>query len=79
MSNYYVLDGQPEPICYGGSATLTGAKRLAGDGQEYWDAWHGWHSPGVYRAEDTAIAVAHGMLSYRDGERYRYPTGQPVA
>ena len=50
--NYYVIGGQYEAYCYGGTATLLGAKRLARKNQEYWDNWQGWHTPDIYAAED---------------------------
>ena len=36
-NNYYVIGGQYEIICYGGTPTLIGAKRLATKNEEYWD------------------------------------------
>ena len=35
--NYYVIGGQYETYCYGGTPTLIGAKRLATKNMEYWD------------------------------------------
>lgn len=51
--NYYVIGGQYQYYCYGGTPTLLGAKRLATRHEEYWDNWAGWHKPAIYRAEDT--------------------------
>ena len=51
--NYYVIGGQYQAFCYGGTETLEGAKRLATKHEEYWDNWQGWHKPVIYRAEDT--------------------------
>ena len=51
--NYYVIGGQYASYCYGGTPTLTGAKRLANKSAEYWDNWQGWHIPRIYRAEDV--------------------------
>lgn len=51
--NYYVIGGQYEYCCYGGTPTLLGAKRLANANKEYWDNWQGWNTPKIYRAEDT--------------------------
>ena len=51
--NYYVIGGQYAAYCYGGTPTLTGAKRLASKSMEYWDNWAGWHVPRIYKAEDT--------------------------
>ena len=53
--NYYVIGGQYESICYGGTPTLIGAKRLATKNEEYWDNWQGWHKPRIYQAEDTEV------------------------
>ena len=50
---YYVIGGQYQSYCYGGTPTLLGAKRLAKKCAEYWDNWQGWHIPNIYRAEDT--------------------------
>ncbi|HBO98791.1 MAG TPA: hypothetical protein DD637_02980 [Verrucomicrobia bacterium] len=50
--NYYVIGGQYEFFCHGGTPTLLGAKRLARKCQEYWDNWAGWHTPDIYAAED---------------------------
>lgn len=52
---YYVIGGQYCYKCYGGASTLAAAKRLANANQEYWDNWQGWHTPAIYRAEDTVI------------------------
>ena len=41
--NYYVIGGQYEYCCYGGTHTLADAKRLAEEKEEYWDNWQGWH------------------------------------
>lgn len=54
-NNYYVIGGQYETVCYGGTPTLLGAKRLANKSQEYWDNWQGWHTPAIYAAEDTVL------------------------
>lgn len=51
-SGYYVIGGQYEPMNYGWTRTLLGAKRLARKHQEYWDNWQGWHTPAIYAAED---------------------------
>ena len=52
---YYVIGGQYDFYCHGGTPTLLGAKRLATANEEYWDNWEGWHKPSIYRAEDTQI------------------------
>lgn len=51
--NFYVIGGQYQSYCYGGTPTLLGAKRLANRSKEHWDNWQGWHTPKIYRAEDT--------------------------
>lgn len=51
-NNYYVIGGQYQSFCYGGTPTLLGAKRLANRSVEYWDNWQGFHTPQIYRAED---------------------------
>lgn len=51
--NYYVIGGQYDYLCYGGTPTLTGAKRLASKSTEHWDNWQGWRIPRIYRAEDV--------------------------
>lgn len=50
---YYVIGGQYRYYCYGGTPTLLGAKRLANKSREYWDNRQGWHTPNIYREEDT--------------------------
>ena len=52
-NNFYVIGGQYQAYCYGGTPTLIGAKRMANRNQEYWDNWQGWHTPDIYYAEDT--------------------------
>ena len=52
-NHYYVIGGQYDSYCYGGTPTLTGAKRLAAKNVEYWDNWQGWHVSRIYKAEDT--------------------------
>lgn len=51
--NYYVIGGQYQYYCYGGTPTLIGAKRLASKSAEYWDNWQGSHVPKIYKAEDV--------------------------
>lgn len=58
---YAVIGGQYYYHCYGTTATLLGAKRLARQNQEYWDNWAGWHTPMVYDIADT---------EYHNGDRY---------
>ena len=70
MNNYYVIGGQYQFYSYGGTPTLLGAKRLANKHVEYWDNWQGWHTPSIYRAEDTYVAA--------NGERYPAMWAAPV-
>ena len=78
--NYYVIGGQYESICYGGTPTLIGAKRLATKNEEYWDNWQGLHKPRIYRAEDTEIIESCGRISCYDGTKIRVPVfgAEPV-
>ena len=72
-NNYYVIGGQYESICYGGTPTLIGAKRLANKNVEYWDNWQGWHTPKIYKAEDTEIIIASGWITAYEGSEIRVP------
>lgn len=72
-NKYFVIGGQYESYCYGGTPTLIGAKRLATKNMEYWDNWQGWHKPRIYRSEDTTIITACGWITYTDGEEIRVP------
>ena len=71
--NYYVIGGQYESICYGGSVTLRGAKMIATKNIEYWDNWQGWHKPAIYRAEDTEEIESRGRITTYDGQTIRVP------
>lgn len=71
--NYYVIGGQYETVCYGGTPTLIGAKRLATKNEEYWDNWQGWHKPRVYCAEDTEVIESCGRILTPDGWEIRVP------
>ena len=71
--NYYVVGGQYESICYGGTPTLIGAKRLATKNMEYWDNWQGWRKPHIYRAEDTKVIESRGRITTPDGWEIRVP------
>lgn len=55
-ANYYIIGGQYYFYCYGSAETMTGAKRIAGKHDEYWDNWQGWHRPSIYKAEDCILA-----------------------
>lgn len=72
-NNYYVIGGQYESVCYGGAPTLIGAKRLANKCREYWDNWQGWHTPSIYKAEDTEVAESCGRITSYDGQQIRVP------
>lgn len=74
MMEYYVIGGQYEQYCYGGSKTLLGAKRLAAKHEEYWDNWQGWHRPSIYTAEDCVM----GKTFYGEGMVHK-PGASPVA
>lgn len=73
INNYYVIGGQYEDFCYGGTPTLIGAKRLATKNMEYWDNCQGWHKPKIYRAEDTVVVDSKGRILTRDGAKIRVP------
>ena len=75
---YYVIGGQYEKICYGGTPTLLGAKRMATKHEEYWDNWQGWHKPMIYRAEDTEIIESKGRITTPDGYEIRIPKNGAV-
>ena len=79
--NYYVIGGQYESYCYGGTPTLIGAKRLATKCTEFWDNWQGWHKPDIYRAEDTEVVESYGRFFTEDGCEVRVPKpdAEPVA
>ena len=72
--NYYVIGGQYYYFCYGGTPTLTGAKRLAGKSAEHWDNWQGWHIPSIYRAEDV-----EDVTNFYGETKAPRPGAQPVA
>lgn len=71
--NFYVIGGQYESHCYGGTPTLIGAKRLATKHEEFWDNWQGWHKPLIYRAEDTEEIESYGRMTTIDGAIIRVP------
>ena len=68
---YYVIGGQYMYVCYGGTPTLLGAKRLATKREEYWDNLQGWHKPKIYRAEDTTLVP--NTDSFLKGDMIRIP------
>ena len=72
-NNYYVIGGQYESYCYGGTPTLIGAKRLANKNKEYWDNWQGWHTPAIYKADDTQVIESSVRITNRDGVVIRVP------
>lgn len=73
VNNYYVIGGQYESFCYGGAPTLIEAKRLANKNKEYWDNWQGWHTPLIYKAEDTKVIESKGRITTNDGTEIRIP------
>lgn len=73
INNYTVIGGQYEHYYYGDTPTLIGAKRLANKNEEHWDNWQGWHTPKIYRIEDTELIEAKGMITCMDGEKIRVP------
>lgn len=52
---YYVIGGQYQWYCYGGSNTLHGAKCLASKNVELWDNWQGLRTPKIFRVQDTEV------------------------
>ena len=78
--NYYVIGGQYEYCCYGGTHTLADAKRLAEEKEEYWDNWQGWHRPEIYRAKDVEIIESCGRITTPDGWEIHVlkPDAKPV-
>lgn len=70
---YYVIGGQYEATCYGASATLAGAKRIARKHPELWDNWRGWRIPNIYRAEDVRTIEARGLICTPDGWQITIP------
>lgn len=70
---YYVIGGQYESYCYGGTPTLIGAKRLATKNMEYWDNWQGWQKPAIYKAEDTEKIESSGRITTCDGQIITVP------
>lgn len=73
--NYYVIGGQYESCCYGGTPTLIGAKRLATKNMKHWDNWQGWHKPKIYKADDTEVITSKGRILTKDGIEIRVPKG----
>lgn len=71
--NYYVIGGQYESVCYGGTPALIGAKRLANKNIEYWDNWQGCHTPRIYAADDTELIASNGSVTHYEGELIRVP------
>lgn len=70
---YYIIGGQYETVCYGGSNSLHSAKCKATRNMEYWDNWQGWKRPHVYVAQDTIEIESRGRILTRDGEIIRVP------
>lgn len=62
-NNYYVIGGgECGDICYGGTPTLIGAKRLANKNLEYFSDPSRWVRPLIYRAEDTVVEEIRDVL-----------------
>ena len=80
MKKYQVIGGQYEQHWYGESDSLHGAKVIAGKNKEYWDNWQGWHTPGIYLAEDCTEIEAHGRVTVPDGQMIivHSPEARPV-
>ena len=68
MKKYQVIGGQYEQSWKGESDSLHGARVIAGKNKEYFDNWQGWHTPGIYRAEDCREIVCKGWITMEDGE-----------
>ena len=81
MKKYQIIGGQYEQHHYGESDTIKGAKIIAGRNKEYLDNWQGWHTPGIYRAEDCMDIVSSGRITTRDGVTIRIhtPDAVPIA
>ncbi len=73
MKKYQVIGGQYEYYWYGESASLRGAKIIAGKHKEYWDNWQGWQTPKIYKAEDCEEIEAKGWVTKVDGTRIIVP------
>lgn len=71
--NYYVIGGQFEEYCYGGTPTLLGAKRLAGKHLERADDPVRFVRPYIYRAEDTEVVEAKSFYANGMVVRKRVP------
>lgn len=72
-NKFVVIGGQYEPHYYGDFKTELGAKRFANKHQEYWDNWQGWHTPKIYKIEDTEQIFTMGWITYSDGTCIRVP------
>lgn len=70
---YYVIGGQYESYCYGGSDTLRGARAMATRHMEFWDNWQGYVKPRIYKAEDTKMIESKGRITTADGVQIRVP------
>lgn len=73
MKKYQVIGGQYESHYYGESDSLRGAKIIAGKHKEYWDNWQGWHTPGIYLADDVLEVESRGRITTPDGVIIRVP------
>lgn len=64
---YVVIGGQYESYDYGTVDSLRKAKLLATKNKEYWDNWQGWHTPDIYKIEDTEEIESKGRITSHDG------------
>ena len=76
--NYYVIGGEYLWVCYGGTPTLVGAKRLATK-SEFWHSREGWQKPKIFKAEDTELVP--NTDNYLKGDMIRIPKlgAEPIA
>lgn len=72
---YCILGGQYVWRYYGWKPSLLAAKREASKHEEYWDNWQGWHTPAIYREEDTVIINGDVMPN---PNRNVYPVAKKV-
>lgn len=74
---YAVIGGQYESYFYGTVKTLSQAKKLADDNIEYWDNFQGWHTPQIYKIEDTKKIISKGRVTSYDGQEIIIPIDKP--
>ena len=76
MKKYQVIGGQYVYTQYGESDTLRGAKMIASKNKEYWDNWHGWNTPKIYKASDC---IQGDPTEFNFSGIYPRPDAGPVA